>query len=765
MNFRAFDVNAKEWMATQLENLASKHMQPREMIYYLASQCHQQKIEIPSYHYFTDSITKIYNSIENTLLKFVKQNITATQKNQLHLLLDEEAQPPLITQWKAHNQSTKVMKIHAEIEEFNQIKACFYTLLPLVLTLNLTTNSTDYYATWVKKSKLSQLKQMPDKYKLYLHLVAFIQHQFYLRQDALIDIFIKSVQSVRNQAKNNRIWSENSQRAEQITLMKQLVDEQEHLEALISEITIIVNQESISDSNKVDSIKELIGKHQDIQGKINQHAPISKCQQIKQLLNDDLYYNMLERLSARLQRRVSSIVKSIDFNADSSDSCIMAAILYFKKKDGDIDQHAPVEFLDSKQQKIIYDTDNKLRISLYKILLFMHIASNIKSGSLNLKYSYQFKSIQEYLITESRWKSSKQELLAAAGLSHFTNVEQVLSKLKDTLDKRYHSVNQNINQDKNPYIKFDVKNHYTLTTPKQEKINTESISELLLESGFVPIIQILSDVNRINQFTEAFKHYIVKNQKLKPTPETIIAGLMAKGHNIGIDKISHISIGINGNTLCQTVNWFFTIKNIHAANNVLIDLINKLSLSSIFKYRPEVSHTASDGQKYQVAVDSLHANYSFKYFGKDKGVSVYTFVDDKQSLFYSTVISASEREAAYVIDGLLHNDVIKSNIHSSDMHGYTESIFAATHFIGTSFAPRFKSLSKQCIYAFSSQKTYAKKGFKILPSRTINVNLIREHWDDILRFMATIKLKETSASRLFKRLSSYSKDHPLYGPS
>ena len=49
-----------------------------------------------------------------------------------------------------------------------------------------------------------------------------------------------------------------------------------------------------------------------------------------------------------------------------------------------------------------------------------------------------------------------------------------------------------------------------------------------------------------------------------------------------------------------------------------------------------------------------------------------------------------------------------------------------------------------------------------MPSRTINTHLIREHWDDNLRFMATIKLKETSASRLFKRLSSYAKDHPLY---
>lgn len=41
-------------------------------------------------------------------------------------------------------------------------------------------------------------------------------------------------------------------------------------------------------------------------------------------------------------------------------------------------------------------------------------------------------------------------------------------------------------------------------------------------------------------------------------------------------------------------------------------------------------------------------------------------------------------------------------------------------------------------------------------------NLIRKNWDDILRFMVTIKLKETTASQVFKRLSSYDKNHSLY---
>ena len=49
-----------------------------------------------------------------------------------------------------------------------------------------------------------------------------------------------------------------------------------------------------------------------------------------------------------------------------------------------------------------------------------------------------------------------------------------------------------------------------------------------------------------------------------------------------------------------------------------------------------------------------------------------------------------------------------------------------------------------------------------MPNRTINQKLIANHWDDILRFMVTIKLKEVTASQLFKRLSSYAKDNPLY---
>ncbi len=56
-----------------------------------------------------------------------------------------------------------------------------------------------------------------------------------------------------------------------------------------------------------------------------------------------------------------------------------------------------------------------------------------------------------------------------------------------------------------------------------------------------------------------------------------------------------------------------------------------------------------------------------------------SFIDMRDLMWHSTVISSAEREAAYVIDGLMHNDVVKSDVHSTDTHGYSEIIFGSSY--------------------------------------------------------------------------------------
>jgi len=175
-----------------------------------------------------------------------------------------------------------------------------------------------------------------------------------------------------------------------------------------------------------------------------------------------------------------------------------------------------------------------------------------------------------------------------------------------------------------------------------------------------------------------------------------------------------------------------------------------------------VVHTSSDGQKYYVAVDSIHATYSYKYFGQEKGIVSYGFLDDRHRLFYSTTFSSSEREAPYLVDGLLHNDVVESTIHSTDTHGFTEVNFALTAFLTVEFAPRIQSFQDQQLYAFAGMEVPDLTAYALAPVKYIDRALIEAHWDTLLRLVVSLKQKHVTASTLLRRLNSYSQQHPVY---
>jgi len=66
------------------------------------------------------------------------------------------------------------------------------------------------------------------------------------------------------------------------------------------------------------------------------------------------------------------------------------------------------------------------------------------------------------------------------------------------------------------------------------------------------------------------------------------------------------------------------------------------------------------------------------------------------------------------------------------------------------------------VYIFRSRKGSARSAWKIKPAGYADDEIVIQQWDEILRLIATIKLKEVTASDLFRRLNSYSKQHALY---
>jgi len=264
---------------------------------------------------------------------------------------------------------------------------------------------------------------------------------------------------------------------------------------------------------------------------------------------------------------------------------------------------------------------------------------------------------------------------------------------------------------------------------------------------------------------DVFEHISAKYHRHKPENKNFVAAIIALGCNVGPSKIQKTARGLENADLSSLIKLYFSLHNVQAANDKILKYACKLDITNLQRTSKDKIHTSSDGQKIGVSVDSLNAQYSFKYFGKGAGATDYGFIDERQLLWYSTMFSSSEREAAYVLDGLIYGDsdfLDGEVIHSTDTHGYTESVFGTSWLLGKNFSPRIKNLKKQRIFAFQLKKEYKDQGFKVLPYGTINISLIKKHWDEILRFVATIKLKESKPSQLFRRLSSYSKDNPFY---
>lgn len=764
LNWRAVDADARVELMSHAKRYVTNQEYPKKILHGLVDLCWKRQWVIPTYHILNSMITDCFNVADQEIVHEVEQTLTTRQIEHLELLLapmEDKQSTGSLTQLKRIDQSLKPSDIKQSMKVLVVFRDHYRSLEQSVDVLPLSDKATEYYATWLELADRQQLSQFTSRFKTYLHLLAFIKHQFYKRQDQAIDVLLKSVSSVVNQAKKSVKQQHQTRKQEHDLAVQELRQVQLTATQFANGVVAISRSTVATINEKYYKIEAMVDDYLSQIDESKMARIDTLAAEIESDTKNSFYYETLTTLSAKLQRRVSDIVRTVTFDAKTSNASLISAIHHFKATSGRVGARPPSQFLTEEEYDTIF-RDDDINTPLYKALLFIHMAKGIKSGSLNIRHSYRYRSIEDYLINPEEWVANRASILKETDLAEFADAKKVLATLKERLNESYRTTNEAFMAGANNYMSVNDAGKCRVRTPKTEFDTHSFISSTLSRQGIIPILQLLKGVDSACQFTRAFKHFSTKRSKMKPSPETLMAGVIAQGCNIGVNKLAKISKGIEADTLRNTVNWYFDSENLKAANRKITSLIAELALANNYLNQPPSLHSSSDGRKVTVAVDCLHANYSFKYFGKEKGVTDYTFIDERQALFHNTVFSASDREAPYVIDGLLDNQVPDGHVHSTDTHGFTEQIFGTTHLMGVSFAPRLANLGGHRLYAFSSRKTYQRKGYSLLPSRTINQRLIVNQWENVLRFMATIKTRRATASQLFKRLSSYALDHPLY---
>ena len=249
-------------------------------------------------------------------------------------------------------------------------------------------------------------------------------------------------------------------------------------------------------------------------------------------LDDDEYYAILAAKSIRIQNRISPILKALTFLGEPSAHELYTAIDYFKSKDGIIDKGAPVGFLSSDERKAVTD-GTKFRVSLYKALLFLYVQGAIKSGTLNLRHSYKYRPLDEYLIDRDRWHRDKAALIERAQLQAFVDPHRVLAELDEALSCQYGITNATIREGKNPYIKFK-NTGFSLSTPTQEASEAEPLQNFFPERHYVPLLEVLATVNRYSRWMDELQHWQQRHHHDRPSEQTVYAGVIGIGCTIGI---------------------------------------------------------------------------------------------------------------------------------------------------------------------------------------------------------------------------------------
>ncbi len=751
-----------ETIESKLQNhaieLANNFTHRKKIFYNLVDYTKKLNIEVPSYSVLSNIISNALSSQTNSILNALKQ-----YKDDKRLcLLDEFTDKNEsyknrynIGSYKKLGHSTNKKQMVSSLVQLENIKSKFTILKPIIDEVGINDKISQYYSKWLEQSKITQLTQK-DIYNSRFMLLSFVKYQYYIRNDNLIDRFISIIQTT----KNSLLRHQKELNFKHEPLKKALVQSLEDSNlSIINDLNKILEDNTMSDSHKVSQLKEIIAtKTKNLKTIMTQRSDIEQ-QDLDQ-------FDFIEQVSKSLQGKLSGVVKLIEFHEKSSNKNLITAIKYFKVSNN-IKQDAPIEFLDEDDKLVLYDSDGKIRVSLYKALLFIYISDGVKSGILNLKYSYKYKSFEKYLIQMDEFSKNKKELLIYHELGNLENFEKFIAPINDKLESNFKSTNEKIINELNFHFKL-TNDSFSLLTPKLEKSDEQlehTISKYFPQAEFISVIDLLHSVQQQTNFLDSFKHYSLQNTKIKKLDENLLyASIVGYGCNISLSKMSKISKGISEYELDTAITWYFSEDNTTEANDKILAYTDSLEIPKILKNDQKLNHTSSDGQKFNIktSIDSTNAGYSFKYFGTAKGVSVYTFIDESHKLFYSTVINVNERESGYVIDGLMHNDVVKSDIHSTDTHGFSEVIFGITHLLGYSFAPRIKNFKNQQLYGIEMPKFYQQKGYQLTPKRKINFELIKENWDDILRFILTIKSRKTTASQLLKRLTSYSKHHKLY---
>lgn len=392
-------------------------------------------------------------------------------------------------------------------------------------------------------------------------------------------------------------------------------------------------------------------------------------------------------------------------------------------------------------------TGGKLDRAIWEISLAFAVRDALRAGSLFLAQSRDHVSFWNLVYDDRNWQQTREQAYQRLDLP--ADGQAFLARITAEFDRAARAAERGLPSNRFAAVRdgrLKLKRRDALPIPRTLLQLRATIGASLPR---VRIEDLLQDVDEWCGFTRAFQPLGGYQPRDADLPRSLLATLIAHGTNLGLAAMSQSVDSLTGATLQDTSRWFLRDATLKAANTILVDHHHGLKLSSIWG---DGRRSSSDGQRFAVERDSLLASFYPRYFGYyDRALALYTHTSDQHSVYATQAISCAPREAGYVLGGILDNDtVLAIREHASDTHGFTEHLFGLCALLGITFMPRLKDLPDQVLSRIDRDADYG--ALQPLLRGRINVELIIEQWDQLVRLVASLKDRLTPAHVVMQRL-------------
>ena len=602
-----------------------------------------------------------------------------------------------------------------------------------------------FLAKFVRRCSADKVRRAESSHR-YSAMACFLWQTFRDTIDHLVDMQDKLVNKVCNKAQNQ---CDEALRKRQQSIRRSV--------SMLRTIARIVLDKELEDSH----VRTAVFRH------IPEDELAFQIQDADDLLspkNSHMFHGVVQRYQY-VRKFFPDILKNLQYCGQNGDaSSILKAVEVLKEVNEDgkrsLPEEVPLDFIPKSLQSFVLE-DGQVNKQAWECALLIAIRDEIKSGNVVVSDSKRFGSFDRFFIEAEKWEPRREAFFRRAGLPVSPN--EIPEYLSQRLNKAIDSFLET--QPENAFVSFG-DDGWRLSTDPSEKLEEEAEQKLDYLKKWLSsrmrttrLPELLIEVDNELRFTRHFMGNRPEQGRSVDDVCATIATIMAHGCNIGPYTMARLTEGVSYSQIKRITDWRITEESQRAALADVVSAISTLGTSQVWG---EGKASSSDGQRYLFPRRVLQRTFSHKM--SDFALEFYSFVADNYAPFYSTPIECTDRDAAYVLDGLLYNESdLALEEHYTDTHGYTEINFAAFAMLGKRFCPRIRGLHHQRIYRIGTDRSYGLLTPLVAPSdRTIHMDWICQQWDRMGQFYASLESGHTTASVALKRLAGYSKKNMFY---